>query len=471
MVDPMLGGFPWMEPPAMAGGEFLVDFGASPDATSDTNATTETAFTITLLTKAGGPLTKRIYLADNGELVSDGSACVMGRGRAERVHLHGLGDLATLIGALDCTQAIALGALRSDQPGDVEIITADARSKKYNGSAPPGVITRTLDYFSFAKGQPGLLMIDIDFKGMSDHVRQHIETSGGVQAVLQRVLPELGIAGWLIRASTSAGLYHAITAERYPSSGGLHIYMVAADAADIPRFLTAMHQRLWLAGFGWGLIGKAGAFLERSLVDVSVGSPERLAFEGPPVTVPPIMQDMAARAPQVRQGPPIDTRAICPDLTDAERDEYRKRITAERKRLAPEMGEKRGAFIATHTKAVAVRTGMSEKDARRVVEQQVKGTLLPSVLLEWDSDEFSGCTVADILADPERFIGATLADPIEGVAYGRGKAKVLRDRDGGVRVHSFAHGLRTNYRLRHDPKQTGEGDPSRCAETERARLI
>jgi len=36
------------------------------------------------------------------------------------------------------------------------------------------------------------------------------------------------------------------------------------------------------------------------------------------------------------------------------------------------------------------------------------------VVLPFDDDDLAGCTVADVLADPERFEGATLADPIEG---------------------------------------------------------
>jgi hypothetical protein len=42
---------------------------------------------ITLLTKAGGPLTKRITLPNDGKLHSDGSACRMARGNARRMRL------------------------------------------------------------------------------------------------------------------------------------------------------------------------------------------------------------------------------------------------------------------------------------------------------------------------------------------------------------------------------------------------
>src|SRR6266702_2746446 len=45
---------------------------------------------ITGFTKKGGPLTKRISLADDGELLSDGSACVMSAGNAWRATFDGL---------------------------------------------------------------------------------------------------------------------------------------------------------------------------------------------------------------------------------------------------------------------------------------------------------------------------------------------------------------------------------------------
>jgi len=70
-------------------------------------------------------------------------------------------------------------------------------------------------------------------------------------------------------------------------------------------------------------------------------------------------------------------------------------------------------------------------------------------VLPFDDEEFAGCCVADVLADPERFEGATLADPLEGVEYGRCKAKVMRRPDGTPWIHSFAHG-RTIYELKRD---------------------
>ena len=71
--------------------------------------------------------------------------------------------------------------------------------------------------------------------------------------------------------------------------------------------------------------------------------------------------------------------------------------------------------------------------------------------MELDFDHLGIVSVAAVLADPDRFVGETLADPLEGADYGRCKAKVMRANDGGLCIHSFAHG-RAFYRLRYDAR-------------------
>jgi hypothetical protein len=91
-------------------------------------------------------------------------------------------------------------------------------------------------------------------------------------------------------------------------------------------------------------------------------------------------------------------------------------------------------------KRLAQRTGLSEQTAAARIERQCGGVLLPDIELPFDDEEFAGCTVSAVLADPERFEGATLADPLEGVEYGRCMARIMRRADGSVFIHSFAHG-------------------------------
>ena len=65
-------------------------------------------------------------------------------------------------------------------------------------------------------------------------------------------------------------------------------------------------------------------------------------------------------------------------------------------------------------------------------ERQCDGVLLPDFVLEFDDPDLAGITVADVLADPDKYVGETLADPLEGVDYGRCKAKIMRRANGSV---------------------------------------
>src|SRR5262249_30579397 len=110
----------------------------------------------------------------------------------------------------------------------------------------------------------------------------------------------------------------------------------------------------------------------------------------------------------------------------------------------------REAYVERETKELVERNpGMSVSAARKSVERRCEGVLRPDVVLPFDDDDLAGCTVGDVLADPERFAGETLADPLEGVEYGTCKAKILRRPDGTPWINSFAHGG-IRYALKHD---------------------
>ena len=116
--------------------------------------------------------------------------------------------------------------------------------------------------------------------------------------------------------------------------------------------------------------------------------------------------------------------------------------------LRPEQNRAREAFIANHRQRLMDRTGMTAEAAAAVIEKQTRGILLASIELPFDDDELAGMTVGDVLDNPGEFEGETLADPLEGVEYGRCKAKVMRG-SGAPFINSFAHG-HAIYQLRYD---------------------
>jgi hypothetical protein len=404
---------------------------------------------LTLFTNVGGPLTKRITI-ENGSIVSHGSACIMTEGTAQRVTMTDAAGLADLMLKLNPSQALSFGTLRSGLPDTVPI----RPRARINGTAYPGLTTaiaRTKENILYEPGKLAWVLIDFDQKGIPPAVAQRIQDLGGLWPALVSVLPSLAGIERVERASTSAGLYRTDTNEKLIGSGGIHLALLVRDGSDAERFLKTLHARCWLAGLGWLMVGAAGQLLERSIVDRVVGSPERLIFEGPPILVPPLKQDAAARRPIPVDGKALDTLAACIPLTIVEEATLQRLRARESARLAPEIAKARSAFISRQAERLTKRTGISTTAARRTVERQCSGVLLPDLELSFDDTDLAGTTVADVLADPERFVGETLADPLEGIGYGPGKAKLMRRADGSVWIHSFAHG-RTVYDLKYDYK-------------------
>ena len=250
---------------------------------------------ITVYSKDNGPLTKRISLSSDGKVASDGSACTMAKGKAKRARIDSVNDLAKLIESLKSNQAIGLGTLRADLPNEVTIVT---KAEAGNGSG----VARTGSNFAYRRDCPALVLLDYDTKGMPVEVAERIKELGGFWPALVSVLPALGSIGHVIRSSTSAGLVRTDTGEALAGSSGVHGYVMIKDGTDAERFLSTLHEKCWVAGLGWMIVGKGGQLLERSIVDRMVGAPERLVFEGPPVVEPPLTQDAAGRKPLVVAG-------------------------------------------------------------------------------------------------------------------------------------------------------------------------
>lgn len=414
---------------------------------------------ITRFRKAGGPLTKRIRLSDDGKLISDGSRCVMHKGVAQRVVLSSLADFAAIISNLRYNEAIALGALAEGVPDHVDVVTKAGLQESPDPTL--GVIARVRDFIDYKPGLPALALIDIDTKGMPREVRTRLDEYGCFWPALVGVVPELACSARVVRASTSSGLSRRDTDAPVSGSDGQHIYLLVRDGADIERFLRTLHDRCWLAGLGWMMVGAGGQLLDRSLVDRMVYAPERLVFEGAPILSRQLTQDAVLRQAKATAGDPLDTVAACPPLRIVERSRLDELHSREAARLAPERARARAAYVAVQADRVRERTGCSPDAARQVAERQCRGVLLSPVILPFDEAEFGGCTVGQVLADPARFVGATLADPLEGVAYGPCKAMVMQRANGDLWVHSFAHG-RTAYDLKYnavDLRATLDGVP------------
>jgi hypothetical protein len=385
---------------------------------------------ITVFHKKNGVLSKKISLNDEGNIKSDGSECRMADGSACRVKLNSVNALADLIEQMSSNEALALGQLRSELPDKVKVIFA----RDLNGKIPADVIARTTEYLRFEPGAPAYMLLDHDLKGQPREVTDKLKELGGFWKAIITVVPGIAKAARVTRSSTSAGLYNRETNKALGTKTGQHVYVGIKDGSDIKRALKTLHERLWLSGFGYYVVGASGQLLDRAIIDAAVFGPERLVFEGAPILVPPVAQKKAERKPQTHAGGIINTGVDIAPLSDDERTRVSQLKAAARERLKPEAAGVRKAWA----KEFATRHCLSQAEAEKIANDAANYQLHSKFELEFD--EFGPCLVQAVLTDPDKYLDETLADPLEGRAYGRGKAKVYRLPDGRLMINSFAHG-------------------------------
>ncbi|NOD35694.1 MULTISPECIES: DUF5906 domain-containing protein [unclassified Ruegeria] len=388
-----------------------------------------TGFALTLVTKDEGIMSKSIYLNGSGKPHNDSKQCALETGTAQTIQLPTLTHLADLLNTMPSNQCITLGIISNDPSGDTlwPLVT-----KAVARTMPPGThITRSQDHIGYREGLPGLMLIDFDQKGMPDRVRQKLQSVRAVDAILGQI-PGASQVGHVYRNSTSSGLRNIQTGETYPHNGGFHLYLPVADSADIDRALKVLHQRMFLAGFGWYWVASRGALMERSLVDRSVGPPERPIFEGAPFVAEPLVQDAASRAAVVSPGAGVlDTRIALPDLTPEEQAQFDNLVRQSKAEVSDEAQAVRDTFAQDE----AQRTGKSIETIRAELTMADKGVLAVDHVLKFDDPEIGLKTVGEVMRDLTFYHEKSLADPMD-PDDGRGKAMVFNS---GL-INSYAHG-------------------------------
>lgn len=406
---------------------------------------------LTILDNTEGPLSKKIKLSADGEHLSSIAECKFYKGLASRWEFSSVAKVAATINRLKFNQAIALGSLRDDLRDVVNVVTGDELRSTPN--PPDDLISKTRNFFCYRKDQPSLALLDYDPKQMPQDVIDRVEALGGFWAALCTIIPELAHTARITRASTSSGILRAKDNHPIRGSNGMHVYIVIKEGTDSARFLGALLQRCWIHGLAWGDVGEKGAFLERSIVDSSVGTPERLVFEGAPRLSADLIQPARLAVPV--EGEVLDTRACCPALVAEELDQIIPYREAERTRLLPEINRRKVIATAEAAKKISEKTGRPLSECQADAEYAwTHNILYPDDVLPFDNARVT-VTVRDVLDDPARFVDNTsmrMADPNEGPEYGPGKAIVRqRKKDGSLWIDSFAHGG-TRYELREYPE-------------------
>jgi hypothetical protein len=398
------------------------------------------SFEATLVKSTGGGLVGKRFWKEDGKIRKETLGGIYA-GRMKRVRMD-LAGLAKLLDHMPAEQALVAAPMAADLPDEAPFC---AKRWLDEQRLAAGVVSRSKAYLAYREGEPALTYLDHDPKDLTPEVVARIEEIGGYDAALALLDPALAEMGYTHRPSTSAGIYDEETGERLPD--GSHRFCVAMDGTDVRRYFKTLLERGWLHGLSYYALSKSGAFLERCIIDISVAGGERLIFESDPIVEPPLKQP--SRVTRVRPGGMLDTNALA-DLSPAEAARVKQIKAAARKALSKEEEKAQETFVTERAERIVEHDPTVSRDrARHTAARQREHVLLPSAILHFDNPKLGTRSVAEVMVEPLRYVGEPLADPNEGVEYGRTTAIVYRDARGMPWVFSFAHG-RTIYRIRAD---------------------
>ncbi|MGB8901310.1 MAG: hypothetical protein WCC90_19665, partial [Methylocella sp.] len=298
-------------------------------------------------------------------------------------------------------------------------------------------MARIKENFLFHPGKPAFALLDFDDKGMPAVVRDKLNEIGGFIEALKLIIPGFADAAYIARRSTTAGIHNPITGET--KEGGMHCFPLLADGSKQHEFLQQVHQRLWVAGFGWHIIAKDGSLHERSLVDTSVWGTNALVFEADPElrSAPGVIACLTQEPRPVtgHDGLPL---ALPPALKKEKLASVKEATRADRERWKPE-SERVATAHFNERKAQGIAAGLTEDEADRMVINAKQLILTPGHFVEFGEPSLGRVDVAEILANPERFDKKACYDPVEGREYGLTTGSFYAD---AMVINSFAHGKR-----------------------------
>lgn len=343
-------------------------------------------------------LTKIIGVDKSGKMTKESAANLIA-GTSQRVQVSGLEQLRDVLDSLGSDKAVTWGVTEAEE---VALCT-----ERDDQAKAQGAIARSRENFSFPAGQPGAMMNDHDgvAPGMADLSPEEFR-----QRLIDAV-PVLAQTLMLWRPSASAGCVRAdgtvltgLTKHR--------MYIPVRDASRIPAAGKALEILLWASGDGWCVVGDAGQALLRTIVDTAVWQPERLDFAGQPILTDGVTRPNCAGRIFGDEDELFDLERIIAMVTpevvqraEAAQAKARSDVSEERARV-------RAVWVAKHVQKFAQRRGRTLARASRTLNRASEQLVLDGSF-ELTGQDGSTVTVAELLADPEKYHDARFGDPLE----------------------------------------------------------
>jgi len=390
---------------------------------SEINADEKTLFEFTIFRSNHGALSKTYRLKNDGSIAK--SSANMSFGHANRITCT-FRQFAQLLSSAKSNEAFSYGMHAAEYSNSVEI----AVSVKANPSI--GILARTDEFYQFRE-VPGILMLDHDeWGGQGARL-----TPEKFLKILTTIHPEIAHAAHIVRGSLSSSVHRS---NEDPGDKGFHVYILVKNAAEIPHYGAVLFDRLWLAGYGHITLASNGSMLVRSISDRAVHQGSRLDFVGQPIIEGAGLSWSQPRM-TIKMGQVLDTSTLA-DLSDVEKIEI-KRLQADAKTAAKPLADVKAVAYTSKKVEEMVANGVDEISAKQTMAHiNSSGHSILSGDFPLIFDSFGAVSIREVLANPTKYDQQTLADPVEGLNYGRGKA-IFYWNDGKPFIHSFAHGTST----------------------------
>mgnify|MGYP004001319885 CR=1 FL=1 len=291
-----------------------------------------------------------------------------------------------------------------------------------------GRIARTIDNFIFRSDEPSLILFDVDADDSPGSTNIH--SPAELVDIIETILPSISNSACMAMASASSGIMSKDTDELLTSNCGFHIYFVAQDGSDIPRFIETLFKKLVLEGFGHIKISRAGSQLLRTVIDGAIKSPERIDY-----VAPAVISDGLSRQtidPTLRPGGMLDT-VVLKNLTPEEERSYADLV----KQLKSATKEQASIVRNQYAERKSLELGVSKKKLMQLLNSADRGVLEYDFVLTLNDN--STFIVDEVCSNPKNWDRMCLRDPLD-PDDGASKAMIMVGDDHTVRINSFAHG-------------------------------
>lgn len=233
----------------------------------------------------------------------------------------------------------------------------------------------------------------------------------------------------LVRQSSSAGIYNKSTGEMLSNKLGWHGFLRVAPEVKQSDLGDYINKLCWLRGDGYIALAINGAKLERTTFDMAVFSQERMIYEAKPKLNGDLKRKINKQCHKEGRAFTLSDFVVL-DSIDV--------LVAQAKAdIEDEAVEVKKAYDAVKVKEL-VDKGVSKSRAIKTVERLSEKTLTTDTLVTLSRGS-EALTVRELCENPNFYNNKSMADPIEGVAYGKTTAKFYWN-NGNPKISSMAHG-------------------------------